>query len=344
MRNNRIWMVAGLILTLALAVALGVLAKPMYPLPRGTSADFWCGATGAQIKGMDDSPISVCFDGDFAYYTPASMDSTWTYWLPKEEAMRDFPEVVKQLEVKAGDPANVDAAAAGYRRWRALPMVEQNAERLMMNFEDEKLRGLLARPDVGPGVAWFITDYYRIMTTQIERSHLYWANAVFEFLWLGGLIWFSLWPFIHGKSLFRKTFHAALIPFLLLLPAWLGYCAVLGGGVGPAGGILYPWFTIFARCDHPSWDLAFYEHMPHLLDHINQGAAWPVAEALRSSGTSALAAGPVGALVVSVFLVLAILGIRALSILVNRPARRRQGFEVVMSPNASEAGPKDAGV
>ncbi len=267
--------------TLLIAAALGVLTKPMYPIKEGTSNEFWSSAIGVNLRGASQIPGAACFDGDYAYYMPVTMDASWTLRVPKSEVMRDYPALLTACKLR-GDPK--DVGSLGYARWKQLSESEQTPENLIACVDDAWIGRILAIPGTAPGANLLPVEMRDLMHQHIGKSKHYWANFVFELLYLGGLTWFIAWPFIRGRALLQRLAHLFVAPSLFLLPAWLGYCFVIATGAGPAGGILYPWLLTFLHAIGPAgyvgWEFVFFRAMPKVLDAINQCPAFAFDEVL----------------------------------------------------------------
>jgi hypothetical protein len=245
----------------------------MYPITPGTSDDFWSCYLLTSPSGKPHRPSGSAFiEEGYACYAPVSMDSVWSYRVPLDEAMKHFPTVLERLEQQAADPNNTSIAAEGYRRWKALPAERQRGhEGLAAAIDDAHIASLL-KVDI-LGVGWFHHYHHAELRKQVERAHHYWANFVFELLFFCALIWFILWPALKNGGFWRWLLHLSITPFLFIFPSWLGYCGVNNiGGIGPAGGILYPYFTFFfPRLDGLYyWEIAFVRALPKFLEPINQ--------------------------------------------------------------------------
>ena len=270
MGRSRTSFIVAVSLTVLLLLTLSVLVRPMYPLARGTSAEFWAVSTGVDPGGAPAGMDVGCIRGDGAYYSPASMDSRWIYWVPKSEVMRDFPAVLSELDKRS---AADDKPAAGYQRWKKLPSGTQDPNSLILCLQDEQTASMAMNPKLSPGSLSFAVEGRNWMLAQLQKADHYWANFVFEFLYLSAVLWFLFWPFIYKRSTARRIVHLMASPILLLLPAWLGYCDVSVGGVPPAGGIVYPWMT-FCLARFPAgywpWDVAIQRTLPTLFDALNK--------------------------------------------------------------------------
>ena len=56
---------------------------------------------------------------------------------------------------------------------------------------------------------------------------------------------FLFWPGIRNKSIIAWSIHICLIPMLLLLPYYLGYCSWTFTSYGPGGGAVYPYLVSY---------------------------------------------------------------------------------------------------
>ena len=270
------------------------------------------------------------------------MDSTWIYWLPKVEATSVLPRLVADLAAKASDPANETLPVKGYRRWKGLPATDQDAEHLILCVRDERARRVFELSDGELGYASQMDFRSRevAMLQDVRKAERYWANFVFEFVHLGGVIWFLFWPFIWRKSSGRTVVHFGIAPFLLMAPAWLGYCSVVGAGVGPAGGILYCWIMALLQIPNTHWDYAFFRSVPKVLQVINQSPQWDFDDILQIYPDIHCAAGPVYAAVCGVIMAAAAFGYSRLLLALRMAKLRRPGFQILPATTTSNS---DAG-
>ncbi len=327
---------AAVVLTLVLIVALLLETRSMYPLNRGSVDDFWTAAVGVSPHGRGNGGLAACIEGDTAYYLPPSMDAVWTNWVPVSDVMRDYPIVIKELERRALDSNRSDNGTKAYRRWKALPLASQDGiNGLASSVKDARTATLLADPDARVGASSSFTIVSELMHDQIKKAHEYWFNFLFEFLYLGGLLWFLFFPFIRRESVFRILCRLFTVPFWLLLPAWFGYCALCVNGPGPAGGIIYPYiiWVLDRAWPFPNnhWELAFLRALPKLLEPINQ-TSWKLDYALTSdffARNPLYIAGPIEAMLIGLALCISFLAARLVVRLAREARLNRPGFEIL---------------
>jgi len=320
MHRPRFAILLPIALTVILALAIAALAGPMYPIARGTSVEFWQASTGVNLGAPGIGALWGVIDGDTAYYAPPSMDSTWIYRVPKAEVMRDLPRVTAEFDkLAAGDPTR--PAAAGYLHWKVRPASEKTANALILDTENSW------RVPLSPsGRAEF--------AVQISRAHRWWLNAVFEWLYLSGIVWFVCWPVIRRSGTFARAVHLFLAPVLLLLPAWLGYCCILCNGPGISGGILYPYFSEpLARMGSMTPDMSkhFFWTLPKPLNGLTILPQWDIDTIVASRTEVSPPPGPVDAAFAGVGVVLLFLGFLAIQDQIRKRRQAPRGFEVILS-------------
>jgi hypothetical protein len=112
------------------------------------------------------------------------------------------------------------------------------------------------------------------------------------------VIWFFLWPMARGTGLWRRLAHAALTPFLVLAPLWMGYCVMSRTPWGPTGGVLYPWMVWLLQSvrmeENAGWERAFFRVMPKVFEPMSQGGDL-VGIMYEPWGRAAYTTGPVEA-------------------------------------------------
>jgi hypothetical protein len=276
------------------------------------------------------------------------MDGSWLYGIRREEAMRDWPLILKALEDRAAKGEPDDAVAAGFQEWKLLPTENRDLEHLTPCIDDAieaKVRS--ENPAISP-LSYFEEGRKRVRQ-HVIMSHRYWINFIFELLLLVGLGWFVVWPTIRDLRPWRHLLHLFVAPIFFLMPAWMGYCPFIVAGVGPAGGIVYPWLLApfrDVRFDFP-WDGPFFHAIPKLLDGINQGPAisWEDAFSLRIS--MGLVPGPFDAAIAGLGLCGTYLLFRLAAQYLRQKNLKRPNFEVLPAATALntavESAPRDLG-
>lgn len=113
---------------------------------------------------------------------------------------------------------------------------------------------------------------------RLQQAKWYWANIVFEFLFLSGLVWFAGWPAVQHKRPWSWALHLGLTPIFFMLPVYLGYATFTFTSRGPSGGVLYPWLIqFFPRASLTQADRIILERLPQILEPLSQGIGIPIA-------------------------------------------------------------------
>jgi hypothetical protein len=275
--------VIGLIILLGCVIALP--QNEHIPIRQGTAQDFWSAATGVQEKPVIGGPrwcLSTPINGWFLYAYD-HMHGSWFYRISADEAMANFPAGVEQLPGAEGFVP--EWTRAGFRTWELDDPQHSDPQLLIFHLREAKLnwwnhesrsgRHYCATRDFELGVAW-------------QRMEEYPLLRLVEWCYLSALILFAAWPWLRNGRPWSWAIHAALIPPLLLLPFYLGYCGWNYTSAGPGGGVVYP--SILDACRWVPWnslDLALIRHVPQVLARLTG----PLGPMLSLSGSSH--AGPI---------------------------------------------------
>jgi hypothetical protein len=293
MTNSKRHLIAALAIS-APVVAVLLLAKVMLPVKEGNSADFWNDACGVDIGGAEKDTLGGVYqprDGWYIYYVQG-FDQQFLFRVPRDQAVAAFPEVVRKIKISASRtnaPPIVRRAAAILDRNSST--ADLRPDEFLSLINDDRLRALRERD---PSLyAYEASDEQAFEARWLKIRH-YWMNVVFESAYFGGLSLFVLWPWLRRRSGWCWGVHLGSLPVLLMLPYYCGYATWTFTGVGPSGGIFYPW-VIFCFRDFPIWtgaDQWALENVPKFLAPLSQSPG-PM---LASSGGGTL--GPVTALLI----------------------------------------------
>jgi hypothetical protein len=325
---------AASLLTLALFVAIAVLATHMNPTTRGNANSFWLRAVGVDPSGTAAGFGGYgCIDGEVAYYFDGLLP-TRLYWLPLSEVERGFPQIKGHFAAEAADPANNSSRAQAYRNWEKQHARWQDIPSLIRYMANEQIESLSQNPELSRSFyAERFAERRLHLITYARRGQHYWANIVFETAFLTGFTWFLLWPLIRQHSDWRVALHVLLAPTLFMLPAWLGYAQPDRDRYAVAGGIVYPWLSMpfmFPAPDHIDWkpDQLILLATPKFLECLNQWPAENAADFLRGSGGKYVF-GPTRTLCFGIMFALFawLLGCA------HRPEQNPPGFEVIPPTN-----------
>ncbi|MEI8194789.1 MAG: hypothetical protein WCI73_02655 [Phycisphaerae bacterium] len=323
-----------ILLTLGVLAALCILAPIMHPVRRATVADFWRGAVGVDIGGGANASFGAVAERDGRFVCAfVGMDDIWTNWLPVDEAMKSWPAAQSELEKLAARQPN-NSMVIGYQRWKSKSPEQQMGitglnRAIRTAFSEKFYREYPSRLPVGDVLA----EEREVAERAALKMTWYWATFCFEFLFFSGLVWWISWPVLRKSGVIGYLVHWGLAPLLYLLPSWLGYATRIGG-VRETGGILYSWLDVGAPGTNTPWEVAFFTHLPLLLEPLSQHA-WP-----DPWGPGGFAKygwtmhGPISALLAGGCIGVLILICWGTSIFYNkwRARHRPQGFEVIMGP------------
>jgi hypothetical protein len=235
-RQFKLFIVALPILFLGLAIeSLGL---ERAPIRLGTSQDYWSAASGTYKRNIIPS-ASWCLpkpiDGWYLY-SKSNMHGSDFYWVPEAEVVADFPKSADQL-AREGYVVS-EWCNVGFSNWEKADPNRNNASLLLLYLReaDQANRAKKWRPesrllwlqeDLGFGIAY-------------QRQKQFPLVQLGEWLYLSFVIIFTAWPWLRSSRAWVWAIHFALIPLLLLLPFYLGYCAWNFTSAGPGGGVLYP--------------------------------------------------------------------------------------------------------
>lgn len=79
---------------------------------------------------------------------------------------------------------------------------------------------------------------------RIQQAQFMWYQQVFEGLWLCMIIWLLLSPGIFRQRPLDWAMSVGVVPFLFMLPVYLGYQSTITTTIGPTGGGLYTWLVL----------------------------------------------------------------------------------------------------
>jgi hypothetical protein len=266
-------------ITLAVGGGIASFMKMMAPIHAGKPEDFWYIACRVELTGEHrdylTSGRTAQREGWFIYEM-GHLHGSSLFKVKCSEAIIQFPEVIRRLEGKVEKPDPNNYVVAGYIEWKRNGEATASRVEALLEKTDEAF-GAWLRARSPEGYAYHkVEDYF--FERRLQQAKWYWANLVFEFLFLSGLVWIALWPALRGKEPWRWALHLGLVPLLFMLPAYLGYATYTFTSRGPSGGVLYPWLLIFFR--HGSMtqiDQRILERLPQILEPLSQGIGSPLA-------------------------------------------------------------------
>ena len=269
-RSQRIVLALASLGTVAIVLGIAWFTPRMSPIRPGNSAELWYQVCRAQIGAK---PIEhyigqvVLQDGWFIYEVPY-MHGSWLFEVPELDAMRDFPQVLAQMDAEAEDLENQDYVTQGYRAWN--DDADSHGRGVQGLIDSIDMAFTEARRENG---SRDLRSYYSyVMSVRLQKAKKYWANIAFEFFFLSGLVWFVAWPIIKRRSPRRLALHWGLAPLFFMLPVYLGYATYSFTSVGPSGGVLYPWLLRPLCGGHQfKWESRMLaERLPLLLESLSQ--------------------------------------------------------------------------
>ena len=255
----KLLVVAVALLLLGLAVASP--HPKMVPIRLGTAEVYWAAATGVRGRGDLGGPADCMLqpiDGWFLY-TVDHMHGSDCYRVKEAEVLADFPKALAELGGKGKfvPEWNED----GFRNWEKADPKRTNALLLVLHLKSACLSWWIkSHPKNFPELADFQ------MGIAYQRMGQFRLVQLVEWCYLSALILFTAWPWIRNRSRWTWAVHAAMIPPLLMLPYFMGYCAWSYTSVGPAGGIVYPLILdVFPSLTWFSFDNVIIDSIPRVL-------------------------------------------------------------------------------
>jgi hypothetical protein len=250
-------------------VAVLVFAKLMYPLHQGTSSNFWKYVCGISLDGKEVKDVGGFYpprNGLCIYYISTLHDEI-LFKVPRSEVIQDFPKAIGILK---GSPRTNDFGVTKWAR-AALknPSAETNFDQFLSSARDERLNSFKKKDE---HLYQYVLNEEKSFEMRWQKIQRFWLNILFECLFFSFVILFAFWPWIRNKGRHAWCFHFSLIPLLLFIPYYLGYCGWTFTSVGPSGGILYPWVIVWFR-DCLFWtpiDDWLLSHSPKILESVSQ--------------------------------------------------------------------------
>jgi hypothetical protein len=261
--RSRLLVVAALLLILGVAVA-----RPhprLIPLREGTSKDFWAAATGVRSKGTMGGP-SWCLpepvNGWFVYCSQ-HMHGCDFYRVPQAEVLAAFPKGVEEL--RAESVFVPEWSAEGFAGWAKADPEGTDPKLLLTHLQSARLQWWISNHPESLG---YVQQDFNLGMA-VQRMGDFRLVQLMEWSYLSALIVFAAWPWIRNRRRWTWAIHAALVPPLLFLPYFLGYCSWTYTSAGPGGGVVYPF--VLDACRALPWtslDNALIRYVPQILDPL----------------------------------------------------------------------------
>jgi hypothetical protein len=280
------WLVLLMVVCL-LGLAVAFPQPKRMPVQPGTAEEFWNAAAGVRKNVIPSG--SWCFaqpvNGVFLYSEDGWHGSSF-FEVPEADVLAHFPKSVDEL---GGEDMRVLGwAGPAYRKWQETDPQGGDPQLLLLCLREAQLewwasksvpsRNLVATADFYLGIAY-------------QRMRLFPLVQLAEWSYLSALIVFAAWPWIKNRSPAPWAIRASVLPLLLFLPYYLGYCAWNFTSAGPGGGIIYPFILdAFRWLPWTRVDQTLIQHVPQILSPLTG----PLGSMLSLSGSRH--AGPVAAL------------------------------------------------
>jgi hypothetical protein len=257
----------------AFFVGIGLIAlgRFMAPIRPGSPALFWLFACGVDLDATGRGNYipggdAYVIDENWVAYDDRNLHGSELYFVAMPDVMARFDRVVAELEEKRqhGDES---AFVQGYAEWRVQNPDSRDITKLVEITKNKFNERSAAR---GIRSLAYAVAQEQQFWQRWQRAKWYWANFVFEWVFLTGLALWTVWPGIRRRGPWIWAAHASTLPFLFWLPVFLGYASWSFTSAGPSGGIVYPFLLIFTRggyCDSlDQWLLA---HTPQILEPLS---------------------------------------------------------------------------
>ena len=335
MTTKRWLIITGMVLTLGIWVALAAMAQHSYPIHEGTASTFWDIAVQFSVSpngfatqsGYTGVHRGRCIYAYYGCYAPVYHD------VSSNDALREFVRVKPELQRRAvaGDPN--DFVATAYARWDAMgPAYQQDLGEFFAQIRKAQIAQWGTA--VEPYPLSYTSKYFADQDAPVTKADYYWLNFLFEGLFLMGLVWLVLWPWLCHRGIIMRLILVALLSPLFYLPTWLGY------GIEPvtrddAGGVIIYRYLV-EGAGHPlafnDWELDLLYKVPHVLTPLQQGARNSHYFGGHYSQDLGIR-GPVDVLLRSAILTAVVGGLYGCVLLRRRVAMRRaRGFPVLIEP------------
>jgi hypothetical protein len=221
-RRIRVKVIVSLAVFVLIAAAVLIAARMNFPIREGTSADFWYAVCRVELDGKTRSATSAypARDG-WLVYGHQHFHGEWLFRVREEEAFADFPEVVKRLEEAGPRPPFIEA---GLANWRQKDPQRAQPHLLIQEVRESDLDSWKQRD---PSVYQFVLAKEKSVDERWSMARDWLPIlVVIELIFFETLSAFVLWPWWRSARPAWYVVHLGCLPWLFLLPHWLGYAAV----------------------------------------------------------------------------------------------------------------------
>ena len=261
-------------ISLFVACGIAMFFSRMAPVRAGDPHIFWSIAAGVSLSpNVEDDLVGMAYfvDDKWAAYDWSGYHGSDIFRVPVAEVLAEFDAVVASLDqaVQRGEDSPF---LDGYKNWH-----NNNRPRTSQALlEDIKRTYNLELSEVNSGLLEYRATLEQKFWLRWHGADRYWTNGVFEWTFLTGLAFFTIWPVVFNRSALRRALHVAFLPVLFLLPSYLGYATYSFTSAGPSGGILYPFLLIsFPFRSGNAVDNWILERTPQILEPLSTDIGSP---------------------------------------------------------------------
>jgi hypothetical protein len=288
-------------------VVVGLLIRltpKMAPFRPGSARQFWkyaCGVDFDDVAAPSGGFVHGPRDGWYFYERP-HMHGSDLYRVPQPDVEALLDWALQQVK-ECPEEDRIRDAQWGVAEWDCLNL-EGPAEvrQLVQAIQAARLqRWKTDHPDEFPALYNYRQMSEFQCNQRYQRSRWYWATVAFEGFYLCGLVLFALWPLLRNQGRLAWALHLGALPFLVMLPLYLGYAVASYSSAGPSGGVLYPRIymhltgSLFGRADY-----LVIPYLPQILEPLSQPGGSAMVLSWRS------APGPFTTLTIGVILAAAV--------------------------------------
>jgi hypothetical protein len=279
-----------LVLVILLSLLALAVARPRpteLPIRPGTADSFWAAATGVRNE-KNNGRYTWCLpyemDGWFLYTSDHFHGSAF-FRVPAAEVLANCPKAADEL-VSDEKFVQEEWGMEAFRTWEKADPEHANPRLFLTYLRASRLE-------------WTIKKHPERLNREIERDYdlavasqrmrLFPLMQIAEWGYLSALILFAAWPWLRKRGRWAWAIHIALLPSLLMMPYYFGYCIWNYTSAGPGGGVVYPFILdLFRPMPWTSLDREIVLRIPHIFAPLTG----PLGPMLSLSGGGG--AGPVG--------------------------------------------------
>jgi len=190
-----------LVVSIGSAFGIAILASRMAPVRSGSPIEFWKCATGVALDHHVDefggTPYFV--DDNWVAYDVPHLHGSDAYYVSNKEIAPYFETVVRSLQ-RSHENGEDSFGVRGYENWCKIHFQQRNTKTLIQCVR-ESLREVTMQRGAESLASQNLDE--QIFWKRWQQSKCYWANVIFEWLFLSGLAAFIAWPVLRCRSPFR---------------------------------------------------------------------------------------------------------------------------------------------